>query len=74
MELAKIDVLLVPTAAHHYTIAEVVAQEQAEGEVNCLCSRAISQSFAAGWNCLRSRALRQPLVQQQWFWFTLYSF
>ncbi len=33
VELAKINVLLVPTAAHHYTIAEIVAQEQAEGEV-----------------------------------------
>lgn len=29
VEMAKIDVLLVPTAAHHYTIAEVLEQETA---------------------------------------------
>lgn len=29
VEMAKIDVLLVPTAAHHYTIAEILEQEAA---------------------------------------------
>ena len=35
MQLAGVDMLLVPTALHHYTIAEIEVQEQAP-QVCCI--------------------------------------
>lgn len=32
-QMAKVDFLLVPTAAHHYTIEEILSQEEAPGKV-----------------------------------------
>lgn len=72
VELAKIDVLLVPTAAHHYTIAEIAAQEQAEGEVTtqptdpcipCTASGPVS-GLASG--VLKSRAAGRESQLQRW--------
>lgn len=32
-QMAQVDILLVPTAAHHYTIQEILSQEDAPGKV-----------------------------------------